>query len=136
GHYPGRAILVTKNDYEARLFNGDVGIVVPRDEAKRLGAAFLAPDGSARIVSTSLLPPHETAFAMTVHKSQGSEFDEIAVVLPRKPAALVTRELLYTAVTRARTRVLIQGTSEDVAAAIGRRTIRSSGLRDALWRQP
>jgi exodeoxyribonuclease V alpha subunit len=133
GHYAGRAILVTRNDYEARLFNGDVGIVVERGE-RRLGAAFLAPDGkSVRVVSTSLLPPHETAFAMTVHKSQGSEFDEVAVVLPRKATDLVTRELLYTAVTRAKSAVIIQGTRDDVVAAIGRRTVRSSGLRDALW---
>jgi exodeoxyribonuclease V alpha subunit len=135
GHYAGRAVLVTRNDYEARLFNGDVGVLVAAEDGgeAHLSAAFLAPDGGIRHIAPALLPPHETAFAMTVHKSQGSEFDEVAVILPRAGAEMLTRELLYTAITRARTAAVIQGNPEDVAAAIARRTRRGSGLRDALW---
>jgi exodeoxyribonuclease V alpha subunit len=135
GQYSGRPILVTKNDYEVRLFNGDVGVVVEREEAGRRcsAAIFSGANNEPRFVSTSLLPPHETAFAMTVHKSQGSEFGTVAIVLPKRKSPVVTRELLYTAVTRATTTVVIQATEETLVSAIATPTRRSSGLRDALW---
>jgi exodeoxyribonuclease V alpha subunit len=135
GQYHGRPILVTKNDYEVGLFNGDVGVVVEHEVAgkRRSAAIFLGAKNEPRPVSTSLLPPHETAFAMTVHKSQGSEFGAVAVILPQQESPVVTRELLYTAVTRATTSVLIQATEQTIARAIGTPTRRSSGLRDALW---
>src|SRR5699024_3070656 len=100
--YRGRLLLVTENDIDAGLFNGDVGIVWP-DDAGELAAWFATPDG-VRAWPLSALPAHETGFAMTIHKSQGSEFDEVTVVLPRSNARVLGRELLYTALTRARQR--------------------------------
>ncbi len=130
--YPRRPLMVTRNDYQSRLFNGDIGMILPGD-AGALRAWFVAADGSSRELSPSRLPPHETVFAMTVHKSQGSELDEIAVVLPDARSRLLSRELLYTAVTRARRRVVLHGSRESVVRAIERRVARSSGLGDALW---
>jgi len=129
--YAGRPILVTRNDYQLQLFNGDVGTIVEH-EGKRL-AFFLAPDGSPRLLSPARLPPHETVFAMTVHKSQGSEFERVAVLLGDRSSPLLTRELLYTAVTRAREAVTLYATRAVLEEAIARRTERGSGLRDALW---
>lgn len=131
-HYPGRPVLVTRNDYELGLFNGDVGMI--DRAADGLRAYFVAPDGSARLLSPARLPAHETVFAMTVHKSQGSELDEVAVVLPPERSPILTRELLYTAVTRARRRVTVHATAEIVEVAVRTRVHRASGLRDALWR--
>jgi exodeoxyribonuclease V alpha subunit len=132
--YDGRPIMVTRNDYQLQLFNGDVGTIVEHD-GKRL-AYFLAPDGSPRLLSPARLPPHETVFAMTVHKSQGSEFDHVAVLLGERSSPLLTRELLYTAVTRARETVTIHATRDVLADAIARRTERGSGLSEALWGWP
>jgi exodeoxyribonuclease V alpha subunit len=130
--YDGRPIIVTRNDYQLQLFNGDVGTIV--EEGDRKLAFFLAPDGTPRRLSPARLPPHETVFAMTVHKSQGSEFDRVAVLLGDEPTPLLTRELLDTAVTRARQAVTLHGTADVVAHAVRRRTERASGLRDALRR--
>jgi exodeoxyribonuclease V alpha subunit len=134
GQFAGRAVLVTRNDYTLSLFNGDVGLVA-RDagDPDRLVAMFPGPDGAVRRLSPARLPTHETAFAMTVHKSQGSEVDELVLVLP-DASPLVTRELLYTAVTRARRAVVVQATREAVAKGIETETKRTSGLRDLLWR--
>src|SRR5581483_4651597 len=82
------------------------------------------------------LPAHEPAWAMTVHKSQGSEFDAVLLVLPAEPSRVMTRELLYTAVTRARQHVEVWGEAEQLRAAVARPLVRSSGLRDALWGPP
>jgi len=131
--YAGRPVLVVENDYDLGLFNGDTGLTVSDRSTGRLRIGFVASDGSWRTVAPSRLPGHETAFATTVHKAQGSEFDEVAVVLPPLPSPVVTRELLYTAVTRARRRVTIYGKREVIAAAIRSRTVRYSGLRDRLW---
>lgn len=128
--YTGRPIIVTRNDYQLELFNGDVGTIVESDGRKL--AFFLAADGEPRLLSPARLPPHETVFAMTVHKSQGSEFDRVAVLLGDRPSPLLTRELLYTAVTRARQSVVLHATEEVIAAAVARPTDRASGLRDAL----
>jgi exodeoxyribonuclease V alpha subunit len=134
GHYAGRPILVTQNDYAVRLFNGDVGLVLPDPAAGgALRAFFVQPGGEVRRVLPSRLPPHETCFAMTVHKSQGSEFDRVVVVLPERDSRVLTRELVYTAVTRARRSVAIWSPQEVLATAIARRVERSSGLRDELW---
>lgn len=129
--YAGRPIMITRNDYQLQLFNGDVGTIVAR-EGKQL-AFFVAPDGEERLYSPARLPPHETVFAMTVHKSQGSEFDRVAVLLGDRSSPLLTRELLYTAVTRARQAVTLYATQAVLEEAIARRTERGSGLRDALW---
>jgi exodeoxyribonuclease V alpha subunit len=137
-YYIGRPLLVTENDPSTRLFNGDIGLVV-RDGTGAKAALFAADDaapsgGSSRLVALSRLPRAETAFAMTVHKSQGSEFDEVVLVLPQKPSPVLTRELLYTAVTRARERVTIVASPDIVACAIATPTRRDSGLRARLWR--
>jgi exodeoxyribonuclease V alpha subunit len=126
-------VLVTQNDYQLSLFNGDVGIVFPDTASGGLGACFAAADGSARVLAPSRLPPHETVFAMTVHKSQGSEFDDVAVVLPDERSPLLGRELLYTAVTRARRSVTLYADEAAVRAAVARRVERASGLGELLW---
>jgi exodeoxyribonuclease V alpha subunit len=134
--YDQRPVLVTENNYTFGLFNGDLGIVCRTAETSGPGSvtvAFLTPEGTVRYVSPWRLPAHETAFAMTVHKSQGSEFDEIDVVLPAEPTPLLTRELLYTAVTRAKKRVVVHTNQTVLATATERRIERSSGLRDGLW---
>jgi exodeoxyribonuclease V alpha subunit len=131
--YENRPIIVTQNDYTLGLFNGDVGVVV-KDEHGRLRVCFEARDG-VRFLAPGRLPPHETVFATTVHKSQGSEFDTVSVVLPDVPSALVGRELLYTAVTRARERVDLFAPAEVIRAAIARTVQRPSGLRELLWRR-
>jgi exodeoxyribonuclease V alpha subunit len=126
-HFDGRPVLVVENDARQGLFNGDVGIVC-RD-ADRLWAYFPAQDASGvRRVPCPLLPAHETAFAMTVHKSQGSEFGEVAVVMPPRSSPIVTRELLYTAISRARERVVLYADEAIVRSAIARQLRRTSGL--------
>ncbi|MGH7785643.1 MAG: exodeoxyribonuclease V subunit alpha [Candidatus Binatia bacterium] len=132
--YVGRPIMVTRNDYQLKLFNGDVGVIV--DDAQRDGgraAYFPTAEADGRRISPARLPPCDTVFAMTVHKSQGSEFDAVAVLLPDGDSPVVTRELLYTAVTRARRHVTLIATRETVARAVRQRVERASGLRDALW---
>lgn len=125
--FTGRPIMVTRNDYALGLFNGDIGIALP-DAHGVLRVWFRRADGTARAVSPAALPPHETAFALTVHKSQGSEFDEAALVLPASFGRVLTRELVYTAVTRARTRVQVIGPRRVLAQAVATRTQRDSGL--------
>ena len=132
--YPGRPILVTRNDPRTGLSNGDTGIVV-RDADARIAVWFPEledAEGRPRLVAPARLPPHESFFAVTVHRAQGSEYDEVAVVLGPAESRVATRELLYTALTRARRRVVVYGSEESVAAAVGRATERYSGLREAL----
>ena len=132
--YPGRPLIVTRNDPRTGLSNGDTGVVV-LDARGRRRARFpeLRDEGGRpRLVSPARLPAHESYFALTVHRAQGSEYDEVAVVPGPAASRVATRELLYTAVTRARRRVVVHGTAQSVAAALGRRTDRRSGLRDAL----
>ncbi len=132
--YNGRPIMVTRNDYQLKLFNGDVGLIAPDPEQpQRKLALFPGEQGQLRRLSPSRLPPHETVYATSVHKSQGSEFDEVAVVLPREPSPVLSRELLYTAVTRARLAVTIHGSRDVFAHAVARRIERASGLREVLW---
>ncbi|NTU68968.1 MAG: exodeoxyribonuclease V subunit alpha [Chlorobiaceae bacterium] len=129
----GRPVLITENDPSSRLFNGDTGILLPDPDAgKELRAWFPAHDGTMRSLPPERLPKHETAFAMTVHKSQGSEFDRVLLVLPPEDVPLLTRELAYTAITRAKSSIGIIGNETVFSAAVRRRTGRRSGLRDAL----
>ncbi len=132
--YHGKPIMITRNDYQLDLFNGDTGLVV-RDEERggALRAQFIDPEGRIRSFAPARLPPHETAYAMTIHKSQGSEFDRVFVVLPDGPSALLSRELIYTAITRARKEVLLLGGEETITSGIEKRIERASGLQDALW---
>jgi exodeoxyribonuclease V alpha subunit len=132
--YHGRPVLVTANDYNLRLFNGDLGITL-RDAAAehKLRVFFRTGDGCPRRLPPARLPEHETAFATTVHKSQGSEAEGVLLILPDALSPVMTRELLYTGITRARSRVEVWGSREVFEAAAGRHLARSSGLRDALW---
>jgi len=130
--YRGRPVLVTENDYTHKLFNGDTGIILPDPETGNLRAFFAAPDGTIRAIPPEFLPKHETAFAMTVHKSQGSEFDRILMVLPPEDTVLLTRELIYTGITRAKQSVTIWSDAAVFSAAVKRRTERRSELRKRL----
>jgi exodeoxyribonuclease V alpha subunit len=139
GHdwYAGRPVLVTHNDYGLGLMNGDIGVTLARREAdgsSRLRVAFVAADtGRVRWVLPSRLRAVETVFAMTVHKSQGSEFGTVALVLPDTVSPVLTRELLYTGITRAREHLALfnPGGERVLEAAVTRRVLRASGL-DAL----
>lgn len=129
-NYPGRPILIEQNDYRTGLFNGDIGVVLGDGAGGPLRAFFDAGSGQVRAVSPAALPRHQTAFAMSIHKSQGSEFDHVAIVLPDPSSPLLTRELLYTAVSRARRRVSLYGSAESVLVGARRRIERASGLGD------
>jgi exodeoxyribonuclease V alpha subunit len=131
GWYVGRPLIVTENDYGLQLFNGDTGVVVATGE-KRLVAAF-ERGGAIAQVSPTRLAAVDTVYAMTVHKSQGSQFKTVAFLVPGADSRLLTRELLYTAVTRAQERLILVGTEELIRAAIERPIARASGLRGALW---
>lgn len=126
----GRLILVTENDYEHRLWNGDVGLAT-RDE-RGWCVAFPTADG-ARMVPVRSLRAYETAFAMTIHKSQGSQFTHAVVVLPEAVTSLLTRELIYTGISRARAQLTVCGSADVLRAAMSRRVQRASGLAERLW---
>ena len=134
--FSGRPVLVLNNDYVLRLFNGDIGIALP-DANGELLVHF--PDASApggfRAIAPVRLPRHETAFAMTVHKSQGSEFDGVLVMLPEQRSRVLTRELLYTAVTRAKRRVALVADAAVLEQAIATAITRHSGLLARLAEQ-
>lgn len=130
--YPGRPIMVVENDYQLELFNGDVGVLWP-GPGGALAAHFADRDAGTRHLPPSRLPPHETVFATSIHKSQGSELDEVAIVLPDRDSPLLTRELFYTALTRARRRAVVYGRGADVVRAVERRVRRDSGLAELLW---
>lgn len=125
--YPGRPLMVLRNDYVLKLFNGDIGIILPTAEG-HLMAHFPTSDGKFRTLAPARLPPHETAFAMTVHKAQGSEFEQVAFVLPAYGSQILTRELIYTAVTRTKKSLHLYCSSEVLSEAIQKQSIRHSGL--------
>ncbi|MDE2600211.1 MAG: AAA family ATPase [Rhodocyclaceae bacterium] len=149
--YVGKPVMIAANDYALRLFNGDIGICVADPVSGELRIAFPAGDEGApaatssapasgaprgvRLLAPARLPAHETAWAMTVHKSQGSEFDEAALVLPDEQSEVVTRELVYTAVTRARRTATIWAAEPVLRAASQRRIARHSGLAERLRRR-
>jgi len=130
--YVGRPVMVLRNDPRRGLYNGDVGVVLEDAATGERRAWFDGSDGAPRSFTLGALPDHETVFATTVHKSQGSEYDEVMVVLPDRDSPLLTRELLYTAVTRASRRVTVVGREDLVVDAVGRPTRRMSGLRAEL----
>ena len=134
--YPGRPVMITKNDYNLGLFNGDIGITLadPKLPGDALYVYFPDVGGEFKRFPPQRLSEHETVYAMTVHKSQGSEFDHVTLLLPERDYPLLTRELIYTALTRARQTVSIWGTMSVLKAAITRSLERTSGLRDALWK--
>ncbi len=129
--YAGRPLLVTENDYELGLYNGDTGVIV-QGAPERLSAVF-ERGGELLRFSPLRLGAVETVYAMTIHKSQGSQFDTAAVLLPPASSRILTRELLYTAVTRARKELILVGTEEAVRVAVERPVARASGLRERLW---
>jgi len=132
--YPGRPVLITRNDYNLRLFNGDMGIVLPDPSTNDdLRVFFLATEGTLRKFHPFRLPEHETVYAITVHKSQGSEFGKVLLLLPDRESPVLTRELIYTGISRARESVEIWGSECVFRAAVSRCIERTSGLRDALW---
>lgn len=126
--YPGRPLLITENDHELRLNNGDSGVIVAG-----AGAVF-ERNGELVDIAPSRLGSVETLYAMTIHKSQGSQFQVTAVLLPEPESPILTRELLYTAVTRARRRLLLIGSEASLRAAVARPVLRATGLRALLWR--
>jgi exodeoxyribonuclease V alpha subunit len=128
--YAGRPVVVTHNDYALRLYNGDSGVTVA--DRRRVTVMF-DEGGRPRPVSPSRLADVETVFAMTVHKSQGSEFERVTLLLPPPTSRLLTRELLYTAVSRARQGLVVVGTEEAIWLAVSRPIARASGLTDRLW---
>ena len=127
--YPGRPVMITRNDYNLDLYNGDIGVAVATVDGLR--AVF--ERGEVRTFPLSHLPEHQTVHAMTIHKSQGSQFDQVVVVLPDEESRLLTRELLYTAVTRARRRVWVVSPENVVRRAVSRSVQRASGLAGLLW---
>jgi exodeoxyribonuclease V alpha subunit len=131
----GRPVMITRNDPVNDLFNGDLGVVVSSTDAEgdsQIRVAFPAAAG-IRSLAPARLAQVETVHAMTIHKSQGSEFDTVVVVMPPADSPLATRELLYTAVTRARHRVVLIGTRESLETAIATNVVRASGLSARIW---
>ncbi|MBM3973837.1 MAG: exodeoxyribonuclease V subunit alpha [Planctomycetes bacterium] len=129
--YLGRPILVVANDHQNRLYNGDLGLVVADAQGRHV-VAFPRGAEEPRLVPLHRLPQHETAWAMTVHKAQGSEFDDVLLSLPDKQIELLDAPLIYTGVTRGRRRVLVHGDLAVLAPALAHWPDRSSGLAEAL----
>ena len=135
-YFHGRLLLVTENSYRHRLFNGDIGICL-RDDSGTLMAWFPGDDPRhPRPFHPAALPAHDSAFAMTVHKAQGSEFDEVWLVLPERDNRVLSRELVYTGMTRARSVLHLCGSANVLAGALARQTRRWSGLGHRLGGQP
>ena len=131
--YRGRPIIVTRNDRATGLSNGDTGVVVGAGDVRRVWFPELKGPGSERFeVSPARLPDHDSFFALTVHRAQGSEYDEVAFIPGPTQSRVVTRELLYTAVTRARDRVVVYGGEDGVGQAVARSTVRVGGLESTL----
>ena len=131
--FDGQPIMIQTNDYAARLFNGDQGITRRTSEGLRV---LFDGEGGPRSVPTSRLRGHSTAYAMTIHKSQGSEYHTVAVFLPNAPHPMLTRELLYTAATRAREKLMVFGTRAAIQTAITTPTERMGGLARRIWETP
>jgi exodeoxyribonuclease V alpha subunit len=131
--YHGLPIMIAVNNYELALYNGDTGVM--NDDGGRLTACFPSHEGVRQVLARRL-PPYDPAYAMTVHKSQGSEFERVVVVLPGQPSRVLGRELLYTALTRARQAVEVWGTEEVFRQAVSTPVLRVSGLGRRLWGSP
>ncbi len=134
-HWLGRPVLITENAYDVGLFNGDIGLVLPTEAG--LAAIFPALDDEGspgtRAVALARLPPHTGALAMTVHKSQGSQFRRVGLVLAGRDSPIQTRELIYTGITRSSARLDWLGDPGELERALARRVARASGLKELLW---
>lgn len=130
--YPGKAVMLTRNDKGLGLFNGDIGLCMPDDEG-RLRVWFIEADGNFKGLLPSRLSEFEAVFAMTVHKSQGSEFEHVTLLLPTTPSPVLTRELIYTGITRAKQTFTLWGPELLLMEAIDKRVQRHSGLMSKLW---
>ncbi|HEY5715320.1 MAG TPA: exodeoxyribonuclease V subunit alpha [Psychromonas sp.] len=133
--YVGRPVMITQNNYHLGLFNGDIGLCL-MDESGQLRVYFQMPDATIADFQPSRLPSHETVFAMTVHKSQGSEFTHTVLALPENSVPVVTRELIYTAITRAKKQLTLFADLPLMASAIRHKTKRFSRLVERLHRPP
>ncbi|HKS03813.1 MAG TPA: exodeoxyribonuclease V subunit alpha, partial [Chthoniobacterales bacterium] len=133
-YHAGEPIIIVRNDYNVGLFNGDLGIVLPDSVTGELRVFFRGEGDEVLNFAPGRLPAHEPAFALTVHKSQGSEFHDALVILPERDAPVLTRELLYTGITRVREMVEVWASEEILRQAIERKIERSSGLRERLWK--
>jgi exodeoxyribonuclease V alpha subunit len=133
GEYPpGLPIMVTQNQPDMQLYNGDIGLVWKENGQKRAFFPDVESTGGLRSISLSQLPVNKAVFAMTVHKSQGSGFEKVLLVLPNRDSPLLTRELIYTGITRTRRECEIWTDYEIFEKAVSRRVSRNSGLRDRL----
>ncbi len=134
--YHGQPVMITRNNNQLKLFNGDVGLILSDDQKDgELSAVFRDGSGRFRRFSPQRLPEHETVYAMTVHKSQGSEFENVLFLLSDRDAPVLTRELIYTGMTRARNQVFLWSDETVFNTSVLRRIQRSSGLQDALWQR-
>lgn len=131
--YPGRAVMVRQNDYALGLYNGDIGICLATPQGLRV---FFESEQGYRPFAPARLPSHDSAFAMTVHKSQGSEFAEVLLVLPEQPSPLLSRALFYTGITRAKRKVEIWGLPARLREAVETRAERAAGLAERLGVAP
>ncbi len=132
--YNGKPIMIAENEYDLGLYNGDVGVTTEEKSGDHQYAVYFRGGADTfQRYRTSRLPAYHEVYAMTVHKSQGSEFDEVLLVLPDRDNPLITRELLYTGITRARQKLSILAPESVIESAVSRRIERTSGLRDALW---
>lgn len=136
-YYAGKPIMISSNDYSLSLFNGDIGLILPDAQTGQLKAWFITPDGEVKAVFPNRLPSHESVYAMTVHKSQGSEFDAVAMILPPASEAggnkVITRELIYTGITRAKKRFALYAEDRVMQQAVSIATDRASGLGQLLY---
>ena len=133
-YYHGRPLMIVENSSHQRLHNGDHGLVLT--DKNNATAVYFASENSedgVRVISHTRLPRHETFYAMTIHKSQGSEYSTVIIVLPEADSPILSRELLYTAITRARNRVIILANNEQLRRCIEKRSVRQSGLQEMFW---
>ncbi len=133
--YHLRPIMVTANNHDQELYNGDTGVIFRNTNLEHLTleANFTGKAKSIKALNPALLPAHESTWAMTIHKSQGSEFNEVAILLPSRQSQALSNELIYTALTRAKKKVVIFSSTEVLTGAIEKSIVRDSGIGDALW---
>lgn len=135
GWYSGRPIMVTQNNRETQLYNGDIGIYLQDKDSGKSAIFFLQPEGNIKEILPSRLPAHETVFAMSIHKSQGSEFDECLCILPNTMSPVLSKELIYTAITRAKTKITLHCSYPIFSQTIQKKIVRTGGLFEKLTNQ-